>query len=90
MLKPFRFPSLPDDPLRELWPFYLDHAQQTWVRKLREAWGEDCVIQIANNRVRIISDEGQAAFVLADRASPSRQSIAADDPAWWRPSTNGR
>ena len=41
---------------RDLWPFYLDRQQRARLRRLREVWGEETVIQIYGGGVRIIGE----------------------------------
>ncbi|THJ46802.1 hypothetical protein E9536_39295 [Burkholderia sp. LS-044] len=44
------------------WPFYLSHSQLTRLRLLREAWGDDVVIQIYAGCVRIRGECGDWRF----------------------------
>lgn len=51
-----------NDPTHEVWPFYYDRAQQALLSQIRQAWGEDCVIQIAGGRWSIFSEFGKLEF----------------------------
>lgn len=55
-------PVVGNDPAHELWPFYYDRAQQALLSQIREAWGQDCVIQITGGRWRIFSEFGKLEF----------------------------
>ncbi|MGF6604859.1 hypothetical protein P3T23_009615 [Paraburkholderia sp. GAS448] len=55
-------PSVREMVHRELWPFYLDRRQRALLRGLRDAWGEDAVIQIYDGCVRIRSEHGDQRF----------------------------
>ncbi|KXU85507.1 hypothetical protein CI15_20295 [Paraburkholderia monticola] len=43
-------------------PFYFDDEQQALLNRIRDAWGEDCVIQISNGRLKIFAEEGRFEF----------------------------
>ncbi|WP_199541219.1 hypothetical protein [Paraburkholderia kururiensis] len=61
----FRFPSLQAEPhlaRRCDWPFYLSRRQRAWLRRLRQAWGDDAVIQIYAGCVRICGQCGDWRF----------------------------
>lgn len=51
-----------NDPTHEPWPFYYDRAQQALLSQIREAWGQDCMIQIVGGRWRIFSELGNLEF----------------------------
>ncbi len=42
--------------------FWLDSRQRTWLRRLRETWGEDVVVQIYGGSVRLRGDDGDWRF----------------------------
>ncbi|MET3232395.1 UNVERIFIED_ORG: hypothetical protein ABIC54_004600 [Burkholderia sp. 1263] len=53
----FRFPvPASSTPRRDDWPFYLDRRKRAWLRCMRDAWGEEAVIQIYAGCVRIQSE----------------------------------
>lgn len=64
------------------WPFYLSHGQLTRLRHLREAWGDDVVIQIYAGCVRIrgecgdwrFTDDSELLMEIARRRQPSTAS----------------
>ncbi|WP_157659833.1 hypothetical protein [Burkholderia ubonensis] len=55
------------------WPFYLSHSQLTRLRHLREAWGDDVVIQIYAGCVRIRGECGDWRFTSELRAEIARR-----------------
>jgi hypothetical protein len=70
----------PADAAPQDWPYYLDRHQRAWLDRLRDAWGDDAVVQIWGGRVRIQDDTGdwlfdseadlQATIVRRRRESP--------------------
>ncbi|MCI0152238.1 hypothetical protein KNO81_41270 [Paraburkholderia sediminicola] len=58
----FRFPQLLPAIQLQDWPFYFDREQRAVLGRIREVWGEDCVIQIHGGRLRIIAERGRMEY----------------------------
>ncbi|WP_154678214.1 hypothetical protein [Paraburkholderia nodosa] len=85
----FRFPQQPNGDRRDLWPFYLTRRQRQWLASVREQWGENCVVQIANGEARIIAENGELAFcsayVVESKAISRKPGLASLHRTEWAP-----